>query len=504
MDRKYSWQLARLAPTLVGSTLQETISNFHKFEIDHIQYKLGGATQYIHSPACTWASRKEGVDCKSFSVFSSALLSSVGIKHYIRQIKQPNFDPENFTHVHVVIPIDQSIQEYDRTAATWVLDGTKIDNIESIKTDFEDIPMMLEHIGLNAPAADAKAQEIANHFNKFCQALLYKGVSVDIVNAIRAEVSKYTSRGISPKIKISKTSMTVEGKVFPFNLPYGLQADTSGTGTDTGTGGDGAGEDWDDIAAIFEDIEWDQIFDFENFGTCSSTREQSAQTTRKDAEAIMQISGLSSGVINIASLNKFMEMSEAYIQRRKRVARMTSGCNRDSQTTAHGLMVDFQEQIFSQVATQLQQQGWQVREADQKSKDEIQNINLPLTNGGWNGGGSTVIKPSVLDPYTYAVFEFVDPYGNVVSTVSANVETPDTSTPTANDPSSPDTPNIPGNPTPAPHVPGGQNQGSSGTKFFTTKKVLTATALGAGIFFFPKIVDAFQGDISPKSPKTKK
>ncbi|SFB72190.1 hypothetical protein SAMN04487907_101257 [Zunongwangia mangrovi] len=216
---KYAWQTKELAALLYSQDLRLLAHNIYKFSYDHIQYNADGALQQISSPACTWHKRKEGVDCKSFSVFASSILSNLGIKHAIRQVRQPYFNPEHWTHVYVVIYQDQNPESYSKNAPTFVIDATRHHNQEVNYLEKHDL-MMLQHVGLNAPSnvLSAEKQNIIDNFNKFCLFLLENNVPVATVNAIRSEVNKYTSQGVDPQFAIIDNGISIQGKEFTFTL----------------------------------------------------------------------------------------------------------------------------------------------------------------------------------------------------------------------------------------------------------------------------------------------
>lgn len=213
---KYNYQTAKISPILQGRSLQETVNNIYQFLYDHVQYTADGPLQQLRSPACTWTQRKKGVDCKSYSVFASSVLSNLGIKHFIRQIRQPYFYPEEFTHVYVVVPIDQTVSSYQKNTPTYVLDATKHQNTESDYIEKSDVQMVnLKNIGLNAPQQDSNIQKISENFNTFSKFLLRKGVPLESVNAVRDRVSKFTSKGIDPNIEIISDGLKIQGLEFP-------------------------------------------------------------------------------------------------------------------------------------------------------------------------------------------------------------------------------------------------------------------------------------------------
>lgn len=149
-------QVTKLSQILKGKTIQETSDKIHYFLYYDIQYQADGLTQNLRSPANSWFNRREGIDCKSYSIFASSVLMNLGIKHYIRQIKQPKFNPKQYTHVYVIVPFDQVSGKLDKGYA--IIDGTIQSNKEPNYTDKKDVFMdqKLPHIGLNCPAPRKK------------------------------------------------------------------------------------------------------------------------------------------------------------------------------------------------------------------------------------------------------------------------------------------------------------------------------------------------------------
>jgi hypothetical protein len=149
-------QVAKLSQILKGKTVQQTCDKIHYFLYYDIQYQADGVTQNLRSPANSWFNRREGIDCKSYSIFASSVLMNLGIKHYIRQIKQPNFNPRQYTHVYVVVPFDQDSGKLDK--GHCIIDGTLQSNKEPNYTDKKDVFMnqKLPHVGLNCPTPKKK------------------------------------------------------------------------------------------------------------------------------------------------------------------------------------------------------------------------------------------------------------------------------------------------------------------------------------------------------------
>lgn len=103
--------------------LEKLCRDIHDFLFNNIQYKLDGEKQLLRSPACTWVSRNDGVDCKSYSIFASTILLNAGVKHYMRRIKQAS-KPDGFTHVYIIVPKNQRTLKKSTLTDYYVIDGT--------------------------------------------------------------------------------------------------------------------------------------------------------------------------------------------------------------------------------------------------------------------------------------------------------------------------------------------------------------------------------------------
>lgn len=160
--KKYAYQTQDLAPQLSGINLQETLNIIQWFLYNHINYNIDGKNQNLKSPSNAWATRQEGTDCKSYSIFASTILLNLGINHFLRRIKQEN-QSDAFTHVYVVIPKNQSIKKLPNNAQFnidyFIIDGTIEHNIEIPFLEKDDIYMesTLPIYGLSAPSFNALA-----------------------------------------------------------------------------------------------------------------------------------------------------------------------------------------------------------------------------------------------------------------------------------------------------------------------------------------------------------
>lgn len=119
--KKYAHHCKDIAPILYGDDLEDTVNSIQDFLYNHIQYSIDGENQNLKSPACAWATRVEGTDCKSYSIFASAILLNLDIKHYLRRIKQASV-PDAYTHVYVVVPVDQKTGKLNN--GYFIIDGT--------------------------------------------------------------------------------------------------------------------------------------------------------------------------------------------------------------------------------------------------------------------------------------------------------------------------------------------------------------------------------------------
>lgn len=122
MVTEHSGQVAKVAPLLLKSSLEETCYAIHDFAFNHFQYRADGLDQLLRSPACCWHDRRNGIDCKSYTILASCILTQMGISHYVRKIKQPGFEPTEYTHVYAIVPADQETGSL--ASGYYVIDGT--------------------------------------------------------------------------------------------------------------------------------------------------------------------------------------------------------------------------------------------------------------------------------------------------------------------------------------------------------------------------------------------
>lgn len=145
---QHNWQLGEVAKLLQKNNFLDTLASIHDFGYSYFQYKADGEAQLLRSPACAWKTRYDGIDCKSFSIIVGCLLSQLGIRYYIRKIKQPTHLPTEWTHVYVIVPVNQITGSL--SDGYYTIDSTLPTMNEPTFIDFNDTYMdKLPHYGLN-------------------------------------------------------------------------------------------------------------------------------------------------------------------------------------------------------------------------------------------------------------------------------------------------------------------------------------------------------------------
>ena len=145
----YYTQCQKIAKLLKGNTLQATCRNIHQFLYHHFQYKADSEVQQLRSPACSWAQRFIGIDCKSYTILAGSIIKALGYNSYVRQIKQPySTYPDQYNHVYLIVPISQ--KDNDLRKGYYVIDGTVPTTKEALYSEKADeIVTAMKHIGLN-------------------------------------------------------------------------------------------------------------------------------------------------------------------------------------------------------------------------------------------------------------------------------------------------------------------------------------------------------------------
>jgi|GEM_PF-2461172 len=175
----YSHQTQKVAPKLQKSSLQETCQAVQDFLYWHFQYKRDEQDQLLRSPACSFAQRFEGIDCKSYSIFGASILRELGYVSYFRRASYGL--NQSYSHVYVVVPKNQKTA--DLSQGYYVIDGTinqKTDNENYFYKHDDILIMKLNHYILNAPQ-DYNAHWVdSNGLTQYQRMYLYqRGVNPD-------------------------------------------------------------------------------------------------------------------------------------------------------------------------------------------------------------------------------------------------------------------------------------------------------------------------------------
>ncbi len=343
----HTHQTVKLANALKQNSLAETIQSIYNFLYHHIQYKADEKLQKLRSSACSWYQRKDGIDCKSFSIFASSLLTNLKIPHYIRKVKQPGYFPDEYTHVYVVVPLNGK----SLTNGYYVIDATKHENTEVLFLKSKDTFMSeLPHVGLNGAMNHTVHRPL--HVSKtaftglenFLEMLMLANVSQQTRNAIKAEVLKYTNRGIDPEFKIFSGGVIVNRKLFSYVSNTGLNApgsglksikkvlegqqefgksysnrSDSGNGSGDSTTDQSGGEEIEEVASVILESDWfkdtfGQIFaNGFNFSCWNSSYspKKGKRDVAVDMPFILKYSGLESD-INTTNLARFLNVAKGY------------------------------------------------------------------------------------------------------------------------------------------------------------------------------------------------
>ncbi len=163
-----SHQVKNLAKKLKKRSLSDTVASIFNFLYHHFQYNADEQMQNLRSPACAWSKRKEGIDCKSYTIFAISLCREMGLSSYIRQIRQPAHFEDEFTHVYAIVPINQekSIKTDYFTGDYYVIDPTVKDNIEPLYIEAKDKFMNgLPYRGLKASCTPKRARKVVKGSN---------------------------------------------------------------------------------------------------------------------------------------------------------------------------------------------------------------------------------------------------------------------------------------------------------------------------------------------------
>ncbi|WP_299681101.1 transglutaminase-like domain-containing protein [uncultured Tenacibaculum sp.] len=217
--KKYQYQTKQISKELKGNTLHKTVNNVYNFLYQHIQYQADGYEQELKSPACSWKMRFTGIDCKSYSLFASTILSNLNIAHKFRKVVQPSA-PDRWSHVYVII---------ENGGKELVIDGANHFNkeVEYLqKHDMEIRDQKLPYYGMNSAFTKSfmNMDKAVRNFIGFLDELKIKhGLSPQIANQIKYDAKRHLDKGVEPRVLITKRYVQINQNRHYLNLtPSGL------------------------------------------------------------------------------------------------------------------------------------------------------------------------------------------------------------------------------------------------------------------------------------------
>lgn len=414
--KKYHQQTNKVAPLLKKDTLNETVKAIYNFWYSHIQYKADGADQNLKSPACLWSS-KFG-DCKSFSIAAGCTLSNLGIKYYVRKIRQASIAPSQFTHVYIVVPHNQKTANLKNGYS--VIDATKHTNTEaSFIGEPKDLLMEnLTHNGLNAEVPQAAALGVRRAVtqadrNRLNEAFLFfEKLNIDPTNlgAAKRAATALLDKNILPVFATTRNGLVIGKTLYPFsngeprkfNSPTKLAMQLSNLQNIGGLNADG-GEDggWlndqemgDEIEALGNTITSSGWFDstigailgngwqFSCWGSSNSPKLSEEQVT-VDFAAYMQQSGLQNNV-NTNSVNAFVRPMIAYLKHREFgiTNNDLAQCTRDGNQAGYSAMGAAYGEVLDTLDRLLKENGGSL---DLVRTDTVSNYNITVPSGYHDG-----------------------------------------------------------------------------------------------------------------------
>ena len=219
--KQHSFQTKKIAKKLKQNSLPKTVKSIHNFLYDHIQYSADSERQNLRSPNRSWIERKEGIDCKSYSIFAGSILSNLNIPFKFRKITQPS-NPQRWSHVFIIVP---------HQGKELIIDATIPFHKKATAVKKEDLNMEqhLQYYGLNGVETSLSKKEktielyeAIQEFKLFLAILRAEGVSKQITSEILLQVRNSIENGVEPTIEIDNNYIAVNG--VQFDLHNGLNA----------------------------------------------------------------------------------------------------------------------------------------------------------------------------------------------------------------------------------------------------------------------------------------
>jgi hypothetical protein len=199
-------QTKALAPSFKGKSEKETCKKIHDFLMT-LRYKADGNDQNIKLPSALLKSKV--ADCKSFSLFTSAILTNLGIPH---SLVYTSYDPNQPIPAHVYIITDSGCI----IDAVWTKAGGKYGTEK--KPNFKYIrPMNVNYLsgvgsyrGIGETALQRLARETKEKAAKIAAGA--KSIGLSIPRQIVLGMYSLNIDGIATKAQNSKAALETSWK----------------------------------------------------------------------------------------------------------------------------------------------------------------------------------------------------------------------------------------------------------------------------------------------------
>lgn len=398
-----------------------TVAVVYWFLYSHIQYSADWQTQNLRSPACSWYARKQGIDCKSYSIFAACILENLGLNYSIRRVKQPGSHPDLWSHVYVTVMLDQTSnpqQQLDEKNYL-VIDATKHENSEVAYLEKQDTIMSQKHkyVAMNAAETSGILTE-EEYFlaNSFADIMRAKGFSSSKIDEMFSYLTELLKSGVSKTeiyfslnnngLKISP-SINSEGKYFNKNLGLG-NAEEAYTEAFSDVFDDVVNED------TFANI-WNKIKDVLNFSCWGAHMkpDQAESHLKKDLSfaGLPTAAGLNKSTAGINELNKFIGYCTMYAHVAKmKESDMSSSCSKKSYAAMHDAVLEYRDNVIKAYENEVKRLGGSLLldnnivpnlGSNKHYKTATGCLNLPVISGGWGGfdSGNAICYSKIPFPY---------------------------------------------------------------------------------------------------------
>src|SRR5690606_29324173 len=166
------------------------------------------------------------------------------VLHYIRRIKQPQFNPDHWSHVYIVVPKDQDKGNLE--LGYYIIDGTLHINEETPYIEKHDTKMgtSMPHVWLNGAAqAPQNSNKTILEYQFILNTLTEKGVSPSLVENFRSSLNSYLKQGILPELYVLPNGFLLQGAVIDLTNRglNGSGVEPSGDYNGGSNGGDSGG-----------------------------------------------------------------------------------------------------------------------------------------------------------------------------------------------------------------------------------------------------------------------